>query len=446
MKNIVFIHLESLNKLIYQMNEELFPNLNKLKKKCMNYTYYFSTATSTAMAMSDITYGDFYRAENTEIFGDFKYTHENAQSLVDVLSENGFKTLGVHYPEAIGDEINPGHMYAKTKKLVNYANYARAFSDVKSVIDSALENNGHFLIYFCNEVSHLCYTDYKKKKIEDPIKRWKYGYKKMDDTIGDIVGYLEEKNILDDTIIVLYGDHGDDFWGHDFYGGYSHTIEPYTNLIHTPLMIYDSSIGYGVNNDIVCSLDVKQIAYNLLGVQNEENPYVYDGYRSKRKYVFSRNLYAAQVPKKIDACISNVRKSYSVTTKKYTLVLTEKGYEMYFHANDPTCHNNMLDYFFVFGNKIKPIMKLKYTQIQYRTYMGCGAIDEVEKAFYSLKKTMQLELENIEKETSLEEVIPHKSYQGICYKKNIFWQYVILRLKGIRRTVRGLLKRIGNSK
>ena len=61
---------------------------------------------------------------------------------------------------------------------------------------------------------------------------------------------------------------------------------------------------------------------------------------------------------------------------------------MYFYANDSMCHNNLLDYFCVVGNKIKPIMKLKYTQIQYRTYMGCGAIDEIEKMFYVLKKLL----------------------------------------------------------
>lgn len=441
MKNAVIIHLESLSKLIYQMNEDLFPNLNRMKLKCMNYNYFFSTATSTAMAMSDITYGDFYRAENTERFGNFIYTHPEAESFVDVLSHNGYRTLGIHYPEAIGDEINPGNMYAMAHKLVNYSNYSKAVEDVKNTIDLACENDEKFLIYFCNEVSHLCYSDHKKKKIANPVSRWKYGYKKVDETIGDIIGYLEKKKLLDDTVIILYGDHGDDLWGHGFNGGYSHVVEPYANLIHTPLMIYDSSIGYGVNYDIVCTLDIKQILYNLIAFERQENPYIYDRYRSKRKYVFSRNLYAAQEPQKIDACISNILKSYAVTTKEYSLVLNKRGYRMYHYSNDPTCHNNVLDYFVCFGTRIKYFMKLKHTQIQYRTYMGAGAVDEIEKSYYMLRKLMRNEINKLEQETQITEVLSSESCQKIYYTKNVLREYIVLRLKGFRRTLRNWYKR-----
>lgn len=440
MKNVVVIHLESLSKIIYQMNDTLFPNINKFKRKCMYYNYFFSTATSTAMAMSDITYSDFYRSENTERFGEFVYTHPEAESFVDILSRGGYRSLGIHYPEAIGDEINPGRMYASTKNLVNYSSYVRAIEDVKGTIDTACANNENFLIYFCNEVSHLCYTDYNKNRIANPVKRWKYGYQKIDETVGEIIGYLEEKQLLDNTVVVLYGDHGDDFWGHDFNGGYSHTIEPYANIIHTPFMVYDSSIGYGVNNDIVCTLDIRQILYNLIGFDKQENPYIYNKYHSTRKYVFSRNLYAAQEPQKIDACISNVLKSYAVTTKEHSLVLTKKGYRLYHHASDPTCHNNLLDYCYIFGKKIKYFLNLKHTQIQYRTYMGAGATDKIEDIFYKLRRTMCFEIDKLEKETQLSEVISHDAHDKIFYTKNIWQQYIKLRLKGFRRTMRKWFK------
>lgn len=39
-------------------------------------------------------------------------------------------------------------------------------------------------------------------------------------------------------MIIAFGDHGDDFWGHGFNGGYTHGIEPYTPLVHTPAFIF----------------------------------------------------------------------------------------------------------------------------------------------------------------------------------------------------------------
>ena len=422
------------------MNRQMFPNINKFRKRCMNYSYYFSTATSTAMTMSDITYGDFYRIENTERFGEFKVTHKKAQSFVDRLTDEGYHSMGVHYPTAIGDDINPGHMYAQKTDLMNYANYDKAIEDVKKTIDGAVESDSPFLIYFCNEVSHICYADYRKNQIKDPTERWRYGYKKVDDTVGDIVGYLEEKQLLDDTVVVLYGDHGDDYYCHDYNGGYVHVIEPYINLIHTPLMIYDKSLGSGKVDDIICALDIKQVIYNLIGEKTvETNPYIYDRYRSKRKYVFSKNLYAGQVPKKIDACISNVRKSYAITTKQYSLILTDQGYRMYLNVKDPTCNSNVLDFFYMLGNKVYHIMDIKYLHNHYKNYIGFGSIEVIQQNFTKLSKLMKMEMTKLEDETGIKGIIDYRGYHKIFYTKNMFYMFFKLRAKGVRRKIKNLL-------
>ena len=443
MKNLVIIHLESLSKLIYQMNNHIFSNVNKFRGRCMEFSNYYSTAASTACAISDIVYGDLYRLENTEIFGDFKLTHKDAESFVDVLADKGYHTLGIHYPAALFDEINPGHMYAQKSNLVNYMKYDKALDDVKKVINSAQDEGTNFLIYFCNEVSHLCYEDHKKFSIKNPTKRWQYGYSIIDNTVGDIIGYLEEKQLMDDTTIILYGDHGDDFYNHDYNGGYAHAIEPYADIIHTPFMIYDKSLGAGMIDDIICSVDIKQLVYNLTGVETaEKNPYIYDTYRSKRQYVFSRNLYAGQVPKKIDACISNVRKSYAITTKEYSFILTEEGCRMYVHNIDPTCNNNVLDFFYLIGEKLTHIIHLKYTNLHYRGFMGYGTTDEIQRSYIKLLKWMKVEISKLEKETKIDEVIDHGAYKKIFYTKNMFFTFGKMRAKGIRRKFRNFVKKI----
>ena len=434
MKNLVILHLESVSKLILQMNEEIFPAVKRLQKQCMNYTNYFSTATSTAMVLNDITYADFFRIENTKIFGNFIETHKQAESFVDELGEAGYETLGVHYPAALGNEINPGHMYARNSDLKNYVSYEKAITDVQTTILNATNAGVPFLIYFCNEVSHLCYADNKKFHIKNPTDRWRYGYEVIDKTVEDIVGFLNQKNLLSSTTIILYGDHGDDFYCHGYNGGYAHSIEPYANIVHTPFMVYDEQIGKGEISDVICSLDIKQLAYNLVGYDNSiKNPYIYDIYKSKREYVFSRNLFAGQTPHKIKGFISNVKKSYAVTTPQYSLILTDDGYRMYINQMDPTCNNNILDFFFLLQGKLRHICELDSLYVHYKSYMGHGTIGEIQRNFFRMHKWMKKELSILQKQTGLKNILKHGSDNKIFYEKNMICMFAKIKGDNIKK-------------
>lgn len=447
MKNIVFLHLESVSKLILQMNREIFPNICRFQKRCIQYNNYYATATSTAMVLNDITYSDFYRLENTKLFGDFIETHKEATSFVDILAEKGYNTLGIHYPAALGNEINPGHMYAKNSDLLNYSNYDKALEDVAHTIDKSVEHNKNFLVYFCNEVSHLCYADSKKFHVKSPTERWHYGYKTIDQTVGDILNLLEERNLMSSTVVVLYGDHGDDFYCHDYNGGFCHSIEPYANIIHTPFMIYDESLGCGEINDIICSIDIKQLIYNLAGTGiKERNSFIYDTYRSKREYVFTRNLFAGQTPEKINGYISNVRKAYSITTPEYSLVLTKEGWRMYIKRMDPTCNNSVLDFFSWQNGKISHICDIDFLNVHYKSYMGHGSIGEIQRNFYKLSGFMKREMARLEKETAIKGVIAYSGYEKLFYTKNMTAEFTRLKLKFWKKKAKGKLNQLSRRK
>src|SRR5678815_896480 len=96
---------------------------------------------------------------------------------------------------------------------------------------------------------------------------------------------LEQKGLLDDTLVVLYGDHGDDCWTHGYKGGMIHGTEPYTEIIATPFAIRDSSLEPGMRSDL------------------------------------------------------------SITDHTYTLMASSRGLEMYAHRLDPGNHFNLLHFF-----------------------------------------------------------------------------------------------------
>ncbi len=442
MKNLVILHLESVSRLTWNMNPELFPNVQKFSQNCRRYRNYYSTATSTAMVLNDILYGDLYRIENTHYFGDFIQTHRRAESFVDVLAGRGYRTLGVHYPAALGNEINPGHMYAKQSDLVNYSDCGRALADVRETMDCATAEGGNFLIYFCNELSHLCYSDEKKFHIKNPTERWQYGYRKIDETAGAILSYLREKDLLKDTVVILYGDHGDDFYGHDYNNGYAHSIEPYANIIHTPFLIYDESLGAGETDDVVCSLDIKQMVYNLVGLDRQENPHVYDRCRSDRKYVFSRNLFAGQTPKKIDGFISGVRKSYGITTPEYTLILTDEGWRMYLNRTDRTCSGSVLDFFRLTKKGLRHLCEMDFLYVHYKSYMGYGATGEIQRGFAKLSRWMEKELADLKQETGQKELLKPSCERRIFYTKNMVREFAVLAVKRKKKMVKKRLKEL----
>ena len=56
----------------------------------------------------------------------------------------------------------------------------------------------------------------------------------LDDAIGDLIGTIREKGLIDNTIVVITADHGENFGEHHLM---SHELSLYDTLLHVPLMI-----------------------------------------------------------------------------------------------------------------------------------------------------------------------------------------------------------------
>ncbi|HEV8112275.1 MAG TPA: sulfatase [Planctomycetota bacterium] len=55
-----------------------------------------------------------------------------------------------------------------------------------------------------------------------------------DDQVGQMLDRLKEKGLLDDTLVVVHSDHGEEFWEH---GGYEHGHSEYTEVLDVPLIL-----------------------------------------------------------------------------------------------------------------------------------------------------------------------------------------------------------------
>jgi len=330
MKNLVMIHLESLNYQLFMNYPDLFREVHKVKQDGLFFDHYYSTATSTLMVIGDIVYGGKEQYEACTSLDDVPEEYFYKESIFDELKRKGYKTGLFIYPDG-GDRES-----AELRHIAGFQNEMVLRPDYNQFLDSIklLINDEPFAIMTCNYISNISINDYTdQKNVLSGTDRWKRGYIWLDKYVGDVLNLLKEKNQLDNTCVILYGDHGDDFWGHGMHGGLTHAIEPFASLIHTPMIILDKDIGKGIDKSLFCATDLRQKISKILDLGNVEK-------EIQNTYVIARSSYAAQPVRK-----DTFNKAYSITDGKFLMLVSNDGLELYDMEMDFQCTFNFLELF-----------------------------------------------------------------------------------------------------
>ena len=87
----------------------------------------------------------------------------------------------------------------------------------------------------------------------------------LDFRIGQLLDYLREINIMDDTILIITADHGENFGDHQLMG---HCLCVYDTLVHVPLIIrYPKSFDPGLRVDEqVQTTDLYPTILDIIGI------------------------------------------------------------------------------------------------------------------------------------------------------------------------------------
>jgi len=300
-KNLIILQLESID--TFLTNESVMPNLVSLRNHSLNFTDHYSFVNGG---------GSTFNSEfmvNTGYATPYTY-NQNAYTF----SKNNFDYSLPNLFKKIGYTVNAFHMNSSEyySRGVNYKNFGYnsynglkdldTYKDKSYELDTELLNNeefnskifnienpidNHFVSYI---ISYTAHTPFKKDKgtcnmllseeqIEDDnynpseLDCMKIQAKETDDMIGLLIDNLKEKNLYDNTVIVVFADH------------YAYTLtdetilntykDTSTNLInHTDFFIWSSDLNYTEIKKTTSQLNILPTILNLFNLYINPNYYI----------------------------------------------------------------------------------------------------------------------------------------------------------------------------
>jgi lipoteichoic acid synthase len=99
---------------------------------------------------------------------------------------------------------------------------------------------------------------------DDDLNKYLNALRTGDQALGDLTKALEAAGHLDDTLIVVLGDHGEAFGEH---GTYSHASAIYEENLHIPLLFVNRKLFSGQSSQIIAGTsDVAPTVLDLMGL------------------------------------------------------------------------------------------------------------------------------------------------------------------------------------
>ncbi len=238
-KNIIVIHAESIqNAAINQEfnGEKVTPNLNRIKDEGIYFSNFYSQASSGTSSDSEFTFASsLFPVTNGSVA--VSYWNREYETLQKLLKEKGYNTLSFHANN--GDFWNRNNLhkslgyntfYSKSSYSVDEENIIglglsdkEFFKQTVPILKKEYDENGKFMATLIMLSNHTPFDALDKYgEFDTDIKEDGKVYPYMEDTklgnyfksahyadsaIGELFEELDSEGLLDNTVVVIYGDH-----------------------------------------------------------------------------------------------------------------------------------------------------------------------------------------------------------------------------------------------
>ncbi|MCR4581131.1 MAG: sulfatase-like hydrolase/transferase [Bacilli bacterium] len=299
-KNVIFILMESVNDIILEY-PEYYPNFNKMATEGWNYTNNYSPRNACATLNNEFS-GMTSLYSIHSLCTAKKYRNNSyPESVFGVFNNAGYTTFSSHnyteayYPrKSIHTNMGSQEYYGVQKLGIPYSNeYINWSGDddfmeaILKIIDKKTENSDQpFMTWLTTVSSHQPYSvdsiqgnKYwsmtNKTNLPYDVRRFMSKVKILDDGLGILLEGLEERGILEDTVIVLYGDHYPYGISKDHLNkALSYNTSTDMNAEQVPLVIYNPTLEPRVIEDYTYYVNILPTVFNMMGVEYDPRLYM----------------------------------------------------------------------------------------------------------------------------------------------------------------------------
>lgn len=290
--NVVWLTSESLR--ADMLNEQVMPSTMAFSKKAARFTHHYSGGNSTRM-------GVFTMLMSLPPSYWFQFLQETrGAAFIDVLQAQHYQmqlytSALFSYPEfdktvfaKIPKELMHERQYSG---MESWQNDQQNVTEMLQFLDKRDPDKPFFSFMFF-ESPHARYFFPKESVIAEPYKddvnyatlsrevlrtdikpiknRYINAVHHLDSQFARVFDYLEQHALLENTIVVVIGDHGEEFMEHGFWGHNSTFVDQQTR---TPLVIYMPGKPPMVSDQLTSHMDVVATLMPQLGVTNPTSDY-----------------------------------------------------------------------------------------------------------------------------------------------------------------------------
>ena len=295
-KNLILIMLESGSNLIN--NPDLYPNLSKIYNEGWTWKNYYSPRNSCSTGNNELSgMTSLYTIYNNCTANIYK-NNTYFESIFNLFNNKGYMTSSFHdhfdayyYRTVIHKNMGSMHFYKVQDMDIKYGHsYGDWASDEEmmkfylTTLDKRDEDKP-FMSWITTVTSHMPYTsssiyndlyyDEMPKEYSKDVRRYMSKLKVVDNAIGVLLDGLEERGILDDTVIVLYADHYPyGLNSKDLSEAYGYQIGIDNNSEQVPFIIYNSKLKPKVYDDYTSYINITPTVANLFNLDYDSRLYM----------------------------------------------------------------------------------------------------------------------------------------------------------------------------
>lgn len=290
-KNLLIIQVESLETFVIDQKidgQEITPNLNKLLKNSLYFSNIHEQVNNGTSSDSDLlTNTSIYPVRSGSTF--FRFPNNSYNSLPKLLQKQSYSTVAIHPDRGAYWNWMPALYSIGFEKCIDSSSFnldeqiGLGLSDgsyLKQVVPIIEKQKQPFYTFMVTLSSHAPFdieSKYRALKIDNGLDSTKLGgyfqsINYTDRMIGEFLDSLDKKGLMDNTVVVIHGDHTGI---HKFYQDEVEKIKPsqdwwINNDKEIPLIIYSKGADPKKIETNGGQLDILPTVSYVMGIDEKE--------------------------------------------------------------------------------------------------------------------------------------------------------------------------------